>query len=205
MNRIIEKTVRNLERDRITADVANSGEEVIRTLDDLIPDGAVVGAGDSLTLEQLGVYDHLRRRDIKFLDKHKDGLGSEEKRQIYLASFHADFFISGVNAVSASGRLYFMDGNGSRLAPIIYGPEKVILISGINKISEDNVAAVKRIREIAAPRDALRLDKCTPCTISGHCEDCKSEEKICNYFSFIQGQFDRERIRVLLVKRHLGF
>ena len=158
-----------------------------------------------MTLEELAVYDYLRRRQIRFLDKYQENLSKEEKRSLYLRNFDADYFLSGINAISATGKIYNLDGNGSRVAPMIYGPKKVILLCGTNKITETDEEAIDRIRRIAAPLDAKRLGKKTPCRVTGVCQDCKSPEKICNYWTIIQGQFDENRIQVVFIPEELGY
>jgi len=201
----IETAMRNLKMNRIPSILLESPSELSAFLDAQISGGITVGVGDSMTLEALGVYDYLRRRQIRFLDKYQENLSKEEKRSLYLANFDADVFLSGANAISATGKIYNLDGNGSRVAPMIYGPKKVILLCGTNKITETDEEAVDRIRRIAAPLDVERLGKKTPCRITGVCQDCKSPDKICNYWTIIQGQFDESRINVVFIKEELGY
>lgn len=202
---LLEKTINSLKKNRIASVVFESGNDVLEYLDSIIEDAAIVGVGDSVTLETIGIYDYLKNRNVVYLDKYDKTLGKLEKRELYLKNFNSDYFFSSANAISSDGKIYNMDGNGSRVAPIIYGPKKVLIISGINKIVKDEKDAVLRIKKIAAPRDAKRLEKKTPCSITGECMDCKSVDKICNYFSVIQGQFDDSRIKVIFVKQELGY
>lgn len=202
---LLEETILALKRNHIASAVFQSGKEVITYLDLHIEDHAVVGVGDSMTLETLGVYDYLRGRNLTYLDKYDASLSKEDKRELYLKNFTVDYFLSSVNAISAEGKIYNMDGNGSRVAPIIYGPKKVLLVCGINKIVRNEEEAIQRIRKIAAPLDVKRLNKRTPCAVTGVCMDCKSPQKICNYFTAIQGQLDESRIKVLFVKEELGY
>lgn len=201
----LQKTILNLGRNNIYGIFLNSRADLLSFLDSQIPDGAVVGIGDSVTLETCGVYDYLRNRDLVFLDKYAQGQSRSQKRELYLKNFGADFFLSSVNAISSEGKIYNLDGNGSRVAPIIYGPKRVFLICGINKVVETEEQAFERIRTIAAPLDAQRLQKKTPCCVTGKCVDCKSPDKICNYHTIIQGQFDRERIKVVFINEELGY
>lgn len=203
--KLIETVMKNLKMNRIPSILLESSSALQSYFDAHITDGTIVGVGDSMTLEALGVYDYLRRRQIRFLDKYRENLSKEEKRSLYLANFGADFFLSGVNAISATGKIYNLDGNGSRVAPMIYGPKKVILLCGTNKITETDEEAIDRIRRIAAPLDAKRLGKKTPCRVTGVCQDCKSPEKICNYWTIIQGQFDENRIEVVFIPEELGY
>ncbi len=124
---------------------------------------------------------------------------------MYRESFYADTFLCSTNALTEAGELYNIDGNGSRVAPMIYGPKQVIIVAGINKIVKNLEEAEKRVRNYAAPLDAKRLNKKTPCVSLGYCVDCKSEERICNSFVVIKRQFTKDRIKVILVGKFLGY
>lgn len=201
----INMLIKALLRNRIKTTLLKDKEQLIELLKEQIPIDSVVGVGDSVTLEETGVYHLLRTGQYRLLDKYRENLSKEEKRKLYLDNFNADFFISSVNAISMDGKLFNMDGNGTRVAPIIYGPRKVFLIAGVNKIVADHDAAIERIRNIAAPLDNVRLQKKNPCTKAGTCMDCKSKTKICNYLSVIQGQFDDERIELILLDGSYGY
>jgi Uncharacterised ACR, YkgG family COG1556. len=201
----LQRTITNLARNNIKSFVLDSRNDILTFLDSQIPDGVVVGVGDSVTLEVCGVYNYLRNRNLEFLDKYLITLSRAQKRELYLQNFDSDFFISSANAISSEGKIYNLDGNGSRVAPIIYGPKKVFLVCGINKIVDSEEKAFERIKQVAAPLDAKRLNKKTPCSITGKCSDCHSPERICNYYSIIQGQFDGDRISVIFVKESLGY
>lgn len=201
----IDKTIKNFKRNNITAILLNNSEELVDHIKKNIPVGSTVGVGDSVTLESTGIYGLLRSGDFNFLDKYNDQLSKDEKRNIYINNFSADFFLSGVNAISETGCIFNIDGNGSRVAPMIYGPKKVYLIAGVNKIVEDEKAALERMRTIAAPLDNRRCGKNNPCVKVGHCVDCKSKTKICNYFTKIQGQFDENRIELILLNGEYGY
>jgi len=180
-------------------------EELLQLLASFIIKGEKIGCGDSVTLEETGVFEFIRRGDFIFYDKHQIGLTPEEKRAIYLKNFDTDTFLTGTNAVTLDGKLFNIDGNGSRVAPMLYGPKQVIVIAGINKLTDTVEDAIKRTRQIAAPLDAKRLNKDTPCTKLGKCIDCKHEQRICNDFVLITRQFVRGRIKVILVNQTYGF
>lgn len=201
----IDLLSKNFKRNNIPVLLIEDRDALIDFLRTSIPANSVVGVGDSVTLEETGVYDFLRRGAYQFLDKYQPFLSKDEKRQLYINNFSADFFLSGVNAISMDGTIFNLDGNGSRVAPMIYGPGKVFLIAGLNKVVADANAAYERIRTIAAPLDNIRLGKRNPCVKTGICMDCKSKTKICNYFTKIQGQFDRERIHLLLLNGKYGY
>ncbi|MGE4589040.1 MAG: lactate utilization protein [Acidaminococcaceae bacterium] len=123
----MDKLKRNFERHNMAVFQASNSQEVLALLNEFIKDRTTVGCGDSITLEQTGVFDYLRERDITFLDKYRPGLSHEDKRAIYLCNFTADTFITGTNAITMDGKIFNIDGNGSRVAPMIYGPEQVMI------------------------------------------------------------------------------
>lgn len=201
----IQKTIQNLQRHNMGGYYVQSPEALPSLLTTLLKAGETIGCGDSLTLEQAGVFEFLRSGPYRFLDKHQPGLSSEEKREIYLQSFRADTFFTGVNAVTMDGRLFNIDGNGSRVAPMLYGPGQVIVVAGTNKLADTLDAAIHRARQVAAPLDAKRLQKETPCTKLGRCVDCNHPQRICNDFVLIAGQFVKDRIKVIFIDGGYGF
>ena len=196
---------RNFEQHNMAVFLASNSQELLALLNEFICNGTTVGCGDSVTLEQTGVLDYLRKRDITFLDKYQPGLSHEDKRAIYLRNFSADTFITGSNAITVDGKIFNIDGNGSRVAPMIYGPEQVIIVVGTNKITKNVDEASKRVRQIAAPLDAKRLGKGTPCTKLNRCIDCSHKERICNDFVLIANQFVKDRIKIIIVDQELGY
>ncbi len=201
----VDRTLQSLERNNMKGFFVED-EQALRTLlEELLPAGAVVGVGDSMTLFETGVIDFLRQGNYRFLDKYREDITKEEKKQLYLENLSADAFLCSTNALTESGELYNIDGNGSRVAPMIYGPKQVLLIAGVNKLVKDLEAAEKRVRSYAAPIDAKRLGKNTPCTALGYCTDCKSPDRICNTFTVIRRQFEKDRIKVILVGKSLGY
>ncbi|WIV13893.1 lactate utilization protein [Proteiniborus sp. MB09-C3] len=205
MEKKIERTIEGLRKRNMEGYLVKDEIELIKLLKELIPDNVSVGVGDSVTLFETGVIDFLREGKLTFLDKYREGITSEEKREIYIKNFSADIFMCSTNALTESGELYNIDGNGSRVAPMIYGPKQVILVVGINKIVRDIEEAEKRVRQYVAPIDAKRLGKDTPCTTLGYCVDCKSPNRICNDFVIIKGQFIKGRIKIIIVGKQLGY
>ncbi len=201
----VERTIEGLSKRNMEGYFVNDEAELIELLKNLIPRDSIVGVGDSMTLFETGVIDFLCNEKYIFLDKYKDGITKEEKRKIYEKNFSADTFLCSTNAITESGELYNIDGNGSRVAPMLYGPKQVILVAGINKIVKDIDEAEKRVRNYSAPIDAKRLNKNTPCTTLGYCIDCKSPNRICNDFVVIRGQFVKGRIKVIFVGKQLGY
>lgn len=205
INKQVEKAINALEKHNMKGIFVKDEQELLEVLKGLIKENSVVGVGDSITLLETGVLDFLRKGNYIFLDKYRDGITSEEKNQIYIQNFSADTFLCSTNALTEEGELYNIDGNGSRVAPMIYGPKQVIIVAGINKLVRNIEEAERRVRNYAAPIDAKRLDKDTPCTKLGHCVDCKSPNRICNDFVTITGQFVKDRIKVIIVAKSLGY
>ncbi|GAA0086815.1 lactate utilization protein [Clostridium sp. CTA-7] len=201
----VERTIKNLNSHNMEGYYVKSREELIKKLEELIEEGSIIGVGDSMTLFETGVIDFIRSGKFNFLDKYEENINRVEKREIYIKNFSADTFLCSTNALTESGELYNIDGNGSRVAPMIYGPEQVIIIAGTNKIVKDIEEAERRVRNYAAPIDAKRLNKDTPCTKLGSCVDCKSPNRICNDFVVIRGQFIKGRIKVLILNENLGY
>jgi len=201
----IEKTITNLNKHNMEGYYVESEVELIEKIRKLIPEGSLVGVGDSITLKETGVLDFLRNEPYNFMDKYKADISTEEKREIYLKNFSSDTFLSGCNAITENGELYNIDGNGSRVAPIIYGPKQVVIVVGINKLVRNLEEAENRVRNYSAPIDAKRLGKDTPCTKLGGCVDCSSPNRICNDFVVIKGQFIKGRIKVIIVNKILGY
>lgn len=201
----LERTISNLEKHNIDCFFISTELEAREKIKQLIPQHSKVAVGDSLTLFETGIIELLRSGAYNFLDKHRSGITAEEKKELYRQTFSADTFICSTNALTETGELYNIDGNGSRVAPMIYGPDQVIIVAGINKLVKNLDEAEKRVRNYAAPLDAKRLNKKTPCASLGYCVDCKSDDRICNAFVVIKRQFIKGRIKVIIVNKHLGY
>lgn len=201
----IERTINNLRKRNMSGFFVKDDVDLKRLLKELIVEKSIVGVGDSMTLFETGTIDFLRKGNYTFLDKYREGITRGEKEQIYIHNFSADTFMCSTNALTEDGELYNIDGNGSRVAPMIYGPKQVIIVTGINKIVRNIEEAEKRVRNYSAPIDAKRLGKDTPCTTLGYCVDCKSPNRICNDFTIIRGQFVKDRIKVIIVGKQLGY
>lgn len=203
--KILEEAKLNFKKNNIKLNFFENTKDFYEYINNFIKPNSVVGVGDSVSFEELDFYDYLRNSHVKFLDKYSKDLTKEQKKALYIQNFNADIFFSGVNALSSEGKIYNLDGNGSRVAPIIYGPKKVFLVCGVNKLVRTEKEAFERIKAKAAPLDAIRLNKKTPCVKTKVCMECKSPDKICNYMTIIQGQFNPERIEILVINKEMGY
>lgn len=209
LNVIIEKralkTISNLEKNNMNGYFVNSKEEVVDIIKQIVSENAIVSVGGSMTLFECNVIDHLRSGRYEFLDRYKEGLKPEDIRYIYRESFFADAYFTSSNAITESGELYNVDGNGNRVAAMLYGPDKVIVVVGVNKIVKDIDEAVDRVKRVAAPANAIRLNKNTPCTEIGHCVNCNSEQRICSKYTVMGRQPFKGRVHVIIVNESLGY
>ena len=170
----------------------------------MIPEGATVGVGGSLTLNQVDLANEIQKRSVKFLNPFAKGLSAEEGEKTRRAIFSADFFIGSSNAVTEDGKLFNIDATGNRVAPMIFGPKKVILICGVNKIVKDLAEAHKKVQEWTAPMNVKRLGYKPPCGVTGECSDCASPERICNAYVVLAKKPRRTDYMIFLVGEELG-
>lgn len=179
-------------------------EEALAKALELIPEGSTVGWGGAASAQQIGLTDALNRGNYHTIDR--DRLATrEEKEQAAKDCLFADYFLTGANALSMDGEMVNIDGNGNRVAAIIYGPQNVLVIAGMNKVMDDLDAAVHRARTVAAPINKQRFDSNTPCGVTGVCADCKSESCICNHIVVTRHCRPVGRIKFILVGENLGF
>jgi hypothetical protein len=172
-----------------------------------IPAGALVGLGGSETVIESGLIDALRNMDLRLLDRYKEGVSKEEVDEMRRQSLVSDVFICSSNAVSADGRLVNIDGTGNRVAAMIFGPKRVIVIAGMNKIAADLDTAIARARNVAAPANSLRVGVDTPCSHTGFCQDphCHPPHRICCQLVITEASMTKGRILVVLVGESLGY
>ncbi|CAH2215370.1 lactate utilization protein [Tepidibacter aestuarii] len=201
----VERTIQNLEKNNISGYFVQTEEKALNKIKELINEGDTVSVGGSMTLFEIKAIELLRNENYNFIDRYEENLTSEEIKDINRKSFFSNVFLTSSNAITENGELYNVDGRGSRVAPMLYGPDKVIVVVGINKIVRDLNEAIMRNKELAAPANAKRLNKDTPCANVGHCVDCNSKNRICNKYVLIKRDMDLERIHVIIVNKELGY
>jgi L-lactate utilization protein LutB len=201
----IKRTMENLEKNNISAYRVETEAEALKKIGELVPEGSTIGLGGSMTLFEIGAVDFIRKGNYEVLDRYKEGLTPAEMKEIFRKGFFADAFLTSSNAVTESGELYNVDGTGNRVAAMLYGPDRVIVVVGINKLVKDIDEAILRTEETAAPANNIRLNKTNPCTVAGHCMDCNSAGRICNMYTLIKRQGVKGRIHVIIVNKDLGY
>jgi hypothetical protein len=205
MDARIQRTMKNLEKNNITAWLVENETELMDKLTELIPSGSTIGIGGSMTLFETGTLDHIRNGSYQILDRYAPNLTPEDIKSLYRKSFSADVYLTGTNAVTEDGELYNVDGTGNRVAAMIYGPDRVIVIVGRNKLVKDADQAVHQVREMASPANNKRLNLKNPCTVTGVCSECQSPTRICNAYTLIRRQMQKGRIHVVIVNKDLGY
>lgn len=166
----------------------------------------VVSFGDSMSMRATGILEWLRKEPRwRFLDGFDAAMPRPERLEIRRQALLSDLFITGVNAITEQGTLHWLDMVGNRIAPVAFGPRRVILVAGRNKIVPDREAAEERIRRIAAPQNIARHPGFrTPCAKTGQCMDCNSPDRICNTRMEMLRCHPARRILVVLVDQELG-
>lgn len=177
----------------------------VKLAEELVPAGSTVSFGGSMSLSDCGVMDMLRNRsDIRLIDRSK-AQTPEETKQMYRDSFSADVYFMSTNAITLDGELINIDGNGNRVAALIYGPDKVVMVVGMNKLVSTVEDGINRVSDIAAPANGVRLNKQTPCATTGFCHDCFSPECMCSHTVITRRCGTPNRIHVILVGETLGY
>ncbi len=201
---LAHRVIHSLEKNNMAGFYVKTKEEALQKALSLIPEGSTVGFGGSLSLDQIGIKDVLRDGNYNFKDRDKPGLSEEELNKIRREGLLADVYLSSTNAITVDGKLVNIDGTGNRVAALAFGPSKVIIIAGTNKIVPDVDAAIQRIKSYVTPIHARRRDRPVPCAQTGKCIDCHVPLRSCNIVVTIEGQRQKGRITVIIVGEELG-
>ena len=170
----------------------------------LIGSGKKVGMGGSMTVQALGLPEALKKAGNEIIT-HAPGMSEDERMETWLKAQAADFYLASPQAITAKGEMLFLDGNGNRAAAVIYGPGRVILIAGANKIVGTMDEGLWRMRNVAAIANNIRLKKNNPCVKTGKCEDCASPERICNVLTTLLKKPRVTNYTVILINEELGY
>lgn len=199
--------IKNFKKRGIEAAFFETCAEAVQDVCAAIPAGALVGLGGSETVIESGLVAALRGMDIRLLDRYREGASKAEIDEMRRQGLLADVFVMSSNAVTADGRLVNIDGTGNRAAALVFGPKKVILLVGMNKVAPDLDAAIARARNTAAATNSLRVGADAPCAHTGFCQDphCHPPARICCQMVVTEGGMVPGRIRVVLVNQDLGY
>lgn len=203
----IRKTLDSLEKNGFQTFFASTGRDALNKVLDLIPSDAKVGIGGSVTVRQIGLVDALVKRGNPVAHHWKRFTSEEERLSTLRQELNSDVFVASSNAVTEDGKLINADGTGNRVAAMIFGPQKVILVVGMNKIVKDVAEGIRRIRDVAAPMNAKRLGRKTPCSLSGECneDECNTSERVCHVTIIVERRPSKTDVAVILVGEELGY
>jgi len=206
-----QELIKRLGENNISASYVKNSREAFEKVISMIPEGSVVGFGDSLTLKQIGVLETLEKGNYTFLNPWKAGITVQENIKLKKRALTSDVFLTGTNALTLDGKIVNVDGHGNRVAAMLFGPSKVIIVAGVNKIVANLEAALKKIRDKTAPLNVKRhpeFEPMPPCGITGACTDCSSPWRICNKTVIIEREYDNDKYRpiitVIIVGEELG-
>ena len=197
--------IKNLKKRNMDGFYCATAEEAKEKALSLIEPGETVSFGGSVTIEECGILDALRERDDIALYDRATAKNAEEMGDIFRRAFYADSYLMSANAITLDGELVNIDGNGNRVAALIFGPKQVIVVAGMNKIVSNEEEAIRRARNMAAPPNCIRLNKNTPCAATGKCADCMGSDTICCQTVVTRRSRDAGRIKVILVGEELGY
>jgi hypothetical protein len=197
--------IQNFKKRNIEAFYCDTSKEAVALAMELMKDGGSVGMGGASTVKEMGLIEEIKNAEhLHFIDRSL-AKTPEEKKENFFETMRCDYFLTSSNAVTVDGELVNIDGNGNRVACIIYGPEKVLVFAGMNKVVVDVDSGIERIGIHAAPPNAARLGTRTPCAVLGHCGDCHSEDCMCCQIVVTRHSRQKGRIKVILIGEELGF
>ncbi len=205
MDERIAKTMENLRLNKMKPYFAENCKEALDIVRELVKNDKLITSGGSATLKECGVIEMLQNEYSSAFSARPVNGTAEELRDFFRSEFSSDTFLASTNALTEDGELYNVDGNGNRVAAMIYGPTQVIIVTGVNKIVKNLAEAKERVETIAAPMNTKRLGSATPCKETGKCGHCHSEQRICCSYVTLGQQRVPDRIKVIIVNENLGF
>lgn len=200
-NDLLAKTIiKGLESRNMSGYYASSKEEALKLALNLIPEGSKVTKGGSMTVAEIGLEKALLEGNYDYINRD----ASADKHAAELMAYDADVYLGSSNAITNDGILVNIDGNSNRVSAYAFGPKKVVLIVGMNKVTGDVDSAIKRARNQAATMNAQRFGLSTPCTKTGSCMNCKCVDTICCNILITRYERHANRVHVILVNDNLG-
>lgn len=213
----MENLIKALEKNNIKGIYVKTKEDAKRQVENLLFDGCTVSCGGSMSLKECGISELIKSDKYIFLDRSRNGITKEEQTEVYRSVIDCDFYLCSANALTKNGEIINVDGNANRVSAIAFGPKKVIMVVGKNKIVNDIKDGFLRVKRIAAPKNCVRLNIDTPCAKLGHCislqnndnpdigDGCDSKSRICCQYLISAKQRVKDRITVIICDEELGY
>ena len=204
--KVAMQIIKRLEKRRMEGSYAPNAAQAKEEVLAMIPQGATVFRCGSMTATGMGLWEDIANLpEIKLIDPYQPELKPEEGLELRRQGLTADVMVASSNAITLDGKLVNLDGMGNRVAAITFGPKKVILLVGMNKVASDLESAMARVKHRAAPINNIRYGLKNPCVETGLCSDCKTPQRICNMWGIIEGHMIQNRIHVKLIGEDLGY
>lgn len=204
--KVAREIIEHLEKRRMEGSYAATADQARDEILAMIPEGASVYRCGSVTTVEIGLWEGIERKSgVTIINPYQAGLSPEQSGELRRQGLLADIMIASSNAITLDGKLVNLDATGNRIAAMAFGPKKVILVVGMNKVAPDLESAMARVKHYAAPINVIRLGFKNPCGETGLCSDCKSPQRICYMWSIIEGHLIKGRIHVKLVGEQLGY
>lgn len=200
----IAQLVELLKRHGMRSSFVSTAAEARQMVLAMAQPGQTVGIGGSQTIAALEINQALAEKGCQVLD-HNRAPSREEAIAMRHQQLHCDLFLCSTNALTEKGQLVNVDGVGNRVGAMAFGPKKVAVVVGINKIVPDLDAAFERVRTVAAPKNAQRLKRKTPCAEVGRCMDCSSPERMCSVYTIIERRPALTDLELIIVGEELGY
>lgn len=205
MRETAEAIIQKLNMRKMDGYYADTKEEALALVrEKFLTKGVSVAWGGSMTLAETGVMDYLKESECVIYDR-ADAKTPEEEKIMKGNIVNADYFLMSTNAITKDGELVNIDGRANRVSFLCYGPEHVLILAGMNKVVETVEEGVDRTRNVASPKNAVRLHKNTPCAVQGKCGDCLSPDCICSQIVVTRHSTIPNRIHVILIGEELGY
>ena len=204
--KVAEDIIKNLGKHRMAGSYAPNAAQAREEILGMIPEGSTVFRCGTMSAVGMGLWEEIDKlKGVDVINPYEAGIPPEESLERRRKGMLADVMIASTNAITLDGKLVNLDGMGNRVAAMIFGPKKVILVVGMNKVAPDLDSAMARVKHYAAPLNNIRLGLKNPCVETGLCSDCRTPQRICNMWSIIEGHMIKDRVHVKLVGENLGY
>lgn len=200
----MEKAAKALEANGFTVLLPPDLDALRTTVTELASSAVTVGFGGSVGLVEAGIPKMISESGKTCFIHSLPGLTQEERLETMRRQLTCDLFLTGANAVTLDGKIVNIDATGNRVGAMTFGPKKVLIVAGANKLTENLESAIARIKTLASPPNAKRLSMETPCAVTGFCSDCKSPQRICRVVHIMEKRPRFTDVAVALLPISLG-
>ena len=217
MTEDIKIVIENLKKNNINAVFAETKADALKTVEAMLEKGATISTGGSVSLVDSGVFELINNGNYDFKNRMRPGITPEEQQQVFKDIIGIDYYFCSANAITKNGEILNVDGFSNRISAIAFGPKKVIMVVGKNKIVDTLDDAFLRVKKVAAPKNCVRLGIDNPCAKLGHCislencdnpdftDGCQNPRRICVNYLVNGFQRDNGRLNVILCGENLGY